>query len=41
MPGGVFPHTHGSLPAARLLLLGAIAIGGDGAHLPPFHGARP
>ncbi len=40
-PGGVFPHYHGSLPAARLRLLGPIAGGGDGRHVPPFGEARP
>ena len=39
--GGVYPHCHGTLPAARLRLLGPIVLGGDGRHIPPLPGARP
>ena len=39
--GGVYPHYHGTLAAARLRLLGPIVLGGDGRHAPPSPKARP
>jgi uncharacterized protein (DUF952 family) len=39
--GGIYPHYHGILPAARLRLLGPIVLGGDGCHVLPFPEAAP
>ena len=39
--GGVYPHYHGTLPVARLRLLGPIPVNRDGGHVPPLPKVHP